>query len=510
MRKRLLAAAGFVVLLVLAAGFLARSWLQSSGFRSTLEAQASSALGVPVRIAEAQAALWPRLGVELLDVTAGDPPHARVERVTVATGLSVLWTRRVEDADVQLTGARIDTASLTGLAGAAASLSGPAEPAPARDAPVTIVSVRSIRLRDVVVTVNGRDVPIDLDASLDGDRLALTDVRATIDNAAIRLTGEIASLARREAHVDVRADELPVTALIALVTDLSPSATTGGTDAQRTPSTSFRVTASLEAPVAILGNRPAEAFAARLEATPAGLIVDPVSFTTDEGRVEMRLAYDPMEPNALVDARGRVSGLDIARLQAGTNTDRVTGTLDATFALRTPPAADPLAMLDRARGSVDLDIRNGRMPGIEIVRQAVLRFANRAGPPPDLQSSDAFSRLDAALSLQPGAARITRLMLAAADLDVEGTGTLSARDWGVALDVTVTLSETLSQQAGRDLYRFARDGRRIVLPAIIGGTLFRPTVTIDIGRAAGRALRNRVEDEVQSVFERLIKKRPRD
>jgi hypothetical protein len=80
----------------------------------------------------------------------------------------------------------------------------------------------------------------------------------------------------------------------------------------------------------------------------------------------------------------------------------------------------------------------------------------------------------------------------------------------LAVDATVTLSEALSQQAGRDLYRYAHDGRRIVLPVILGGTLYEPTATIDVSRAAGRALKNRIEDEVQSLLERLIKKRPPD
>jgi hypothetical protein len=94
----------------------------------------------------------------------------------------------------------------------------------------------------------------------------------------------------------------------------------------------------------------------------------------------------------------------------------------------------------------------------------------------------------------------------AADFDLAGDGTLAPRDWSIALAANVTLTEELSRQAGRDLYRYARKGRRIVLPVIIGGTLFEPTASIDVGQAAGRALRNRLEEEARSLLERVMKR----
>ena len=46
------------------------------------------------------------------------------------------------------------------------------------------------------------------------------------------------------------------------------------------------------------------------------------------------------------------------------------------------------------------------------------------------------------------------------------------------------LSRELSAQAGRDLYRLAREGDRIVLPARIGGTVASPTVFVDVAVGA--------------------------
>jgi hypothetical protein len=42
-----------------------------------------------------------------------------------------------------------------------------------------------------------------------------------------------------------------------------------------------------------------------------------------------------------------------------------------------------------------------------------------------------------------------------AAFDMAGTGTCSMPDGGIALDVDITLTEALSEQAGRDLYRYA-------------------------------------------------------
>ncbi len=88
-----------------------------------------------------------------------------------------------------------------------------------------------------------------------------------------------------------------------------------------------------------------------------------------------------------------------------------------------------------------------------------------------------------------------------------GEGTLSLASQAVNLRTDVILSRELSAQAGRDLYRLAREGERIVLPARIGGTVASPTIFVDVQSALERAIRNRAEDEVKSLFDRLRKKR---
>src|SRR6185295_6604576 len=115
---------------------------------------------------------------------------------------------------------------------------------------------------------------------------------------------------------------------------------------------------------------------------------------------------DPSRQTPLIDARGNVSGVDVTRLQDPVAASRraMTGRLGARFALLAPAEPTFDRLLGGARGSIDLEIRDGRMPGVEVIRQTVIRFANRDQPPPSGEATDAFSRLDAALALRAGTA----------------------------------------------------------------------------------------------------------
>jgi hypothetical protein len=74
-----------------------------------------------------------------------------------------------------------------------------------------------------------------------------------------------------------------------------------------------------------------------------------------------------------------------------------------------------------------------------------------------------------------------------------------------ALDgrLDLSLSESLSAQAGTDLRRYTREGTRIVLPARIGGSLDAPRLTIDAAAALQRGLRNEVERRLKGILDRF-------
>lgn len=502
-RKALLAVVVLAVLLLAATAAL-RLWLHSDALRTAIERQATTALGTPVRITGAQARVFPRLGLQLRGIQVGSPAVAQVEEITVATGFALLTSRRIEQADIQLTGGFIDAAVLAALGGAAAQPAGTdaSERASGR---LVIASIRSIRLSDVEVRVGAHRLRTNLEAAIAGDRVALTGLTAELAGATLRLHGELTSAARLEGAFELQADVLPTDALVALLA--AGSSKTGlGTPAQSVPSAPYNVTVAVKAREAILGATAVQALDARVTVTPARVAVAPLTFTVHGGKVEGKALVRTSGTAPHLELSVTASGLDVTRLeQASPGT--MTGQLDANVSLQGPVRDSFSSWLDIAMGAVDLHVRDGRMPGIEVIRRSVIRFAGRSGQGENTPASDAYNRLDASLTLQDGSARIESVALEAADFGVRGAGTLRLRDSAIALQASLTLSEALSQQAGRDLYRYAREDRRVVLPARIGGTLSAPSATIDIGEAARRALRNRIEEEAGSLIDRLIRRR---
>jgi hypothetical protein len=65
------------------------------------------------------------------------------------------------------------------------------------------------------------------------------------------------------------------------------------------------------------------------------------------------------------------------------------------------------------------------------------------------------------------------------------------------------LSEAMSTKAGTDLYRYTHEGNRIVLPAIVRGTLASPKASIDAEAALKRGLRNEMQRRLKGLLDRL-------
>ena len=98
------------VLLVVAAGLLIAFYQLMSGdaVRLALERQATSWLGQPVRIGAASARIFPRPGLTLHDVRAGEPVRLMLSDLQISTGLKPLWSRRIADAEISVANSRVD------------------------------------------------------------------------------------------------------------------------------------------------------------------------------------------------------------------------------------------------------------------------------------------------------------------------------------------------------------------------------------------------------------------
>jgi hypothetical protein len=67
----------------------------------------------------------------------------------------------------------------------------------------------------------------------------------------------------------------------------------------------------------------------------------------------------------------------------------------------------------------------------------------------------------------------------------------------------VVLSEELTAQAGVDLRRYAQEDGRVMVPAVITGTLSEPRVAVDLAAAMNRALQNEVQRQLRGLIDRM-------
>lgn len=507
-RRVLIGAAVLLVLAIAVLAIAARSFLGGDGIRRAIEAQASAALERPVTIGSAVPRLYPRVGVELRDVAVGAAREATIDYVRLSTGIRGLLRRRVEGAEVSVERSRIDIRWALASVAALATASPSSTPSDSGYS-LAIDSIGSIAFRDVTLVAGGHTLVVDMDSSLSGgDRIVVSRLDAKSDASVFRATGEIASVAKKTGSFDVDATTIDLDGVLAFLASATPA---GAQNLPASPSaapaaatTPFDVAINIKAAKGrTLGIALSQIIAngrLRGERVEFGTL----AFNLFDGHYAGSAAFvGSAEPR--YEWRGKFERLDVPQLVAfagseGTMTGKLAGSLDIGAA-----GADPMRAIERARGTARLTVTDGVVPGLEIVRPVVLAFGKPTGAPPP-GSGEAFSRIAATFDINGTNASTQDLTFASRDLDLRGSGRLSFASKTVDLRADVVLSEELSAQAGRDLYRLARDGKRIVLPATITGSMSSPTVFVDIQSALQRALRNRTEDALKDLFDRFRKK----
>ena len=100
------------------------------------------------------------------------------------------------------------------------------------------------------------------------------------------------------------------------------------------------------------------------------------------------------------------------------------------------------------------------MKRLGLVKTIVIATSMRADakmPPADASSDEPFSEFAAALTLANGTAHTTDLRFESPDVHMRAAGSLRLDGSAIDLRGDVQLSDTLSQQAGRDLLRYTQD-----------------------------------------------------
>jgi uncharacterized protein involved in outer membrane biogenesis len=105
-----------LVLLVLAAAYGLRHWIGTEDFRTRVQAQASAALGVPVKLDGLDVSVWPLPAVVVLGAEVQTRPMLALERLEVRPALTGLMAGRLEVATVLVRKATIPQTALEGLA----------------------------------------------------------------------------------------------------------------------------------------------------------------------------------------------------------------------------------------------------------------------------------------------------------------------------------------------------------------------------------------------------------
>jgi uncharacterized protein involved in outer membrane biogenesis len=507
-RRRVLIIVAVALLLAVAGlALVVRVLLGGDRIKAALESQASAALGRPVTIRAAVPRLFPRVGLELTGISIGT--EVSIEQARLTTGFRALVRRRVEDAEVSVERSRIDLRWALSLLGALADAG--TKSAASTPSALTIDSIGALAIRNVTLVAGSRTLLADLDASLSGgDRFVIRELRGQSEGSDLVITGELSSVARRTGTFAIDAQTLDLDGLMAFLA----AATPGGAAQAASPETPSAPPAAgvplhFDITVRARKGRALGAPFANLETTSrisGGVVTfDGLKMEVFGGRFAGAAGFDGRQRQPSYNWRGTFENLDVPSVVAFAGSPgSMTGRLSGSAAL-SAAGVDPLEAIKRARGTARVVITDGKVPGLEIVRSVVLAFGKPSGERP-AGSGEAFSRLAASLAVGGQILSTSDLTLASRDLDLTGEGTVSLATQAINLRTDVMLSRELSAQAGRDLYRLAREGERIVLPARITGTVASPTVFVDVSAALNRAIRNRAEDEVRSFLDRLGKR----
>jgi uncharacterized protein involved in outer membrane biogenesis len=243
----------------------------------------------------------------------------------------------------------------------------------------------------------------------------------------------------------------------------------------------------------------------RARITPQALILNPIAFGVFKGHYDGSLALTLSDTPAF-RLKASLADVDMATATTfagspNTITGRLSGRIDLAGQGLT---AD--AVYRSSHGTVRVDVRDGIVKNLGLVRAVVIATSGRADSDKSQISGgsteEPFSRLGATLAIANGQATTNDLQFESTDLSATAKGSIALNGRAVNLKGQVQLSDALSQQAGRDLIRYTQEHGRVTLPATVTGSAENLSTRIDVGSLAQRALRNRATEEVGKVLKK--------
>lgn len=243
---------------------------------------------------------------------------------------------------------------------------------------------------------------------------------------------------------------------------------------------------------------------ARARLTDGALSLEPLAFDVFAGRYDggLRVGLGGATPTFHWNAK--VSGIDVAAATAfAGRPDTLTGRLSGQVDLQ-GRGIDPGTAMRSARGTARLQVTDGVIRNLGLVRRVILATSMRADAAQQSagSSDERFSRLGATLAVADGVARTGDLAMESENLRLTAAGSMRLDGSAVDLRGRVQLSDALSKQAGRDLVRYTQEEGRVTLPAHISGPADNLSVEIDMADVAQRALRNKATEEAEKAIKK--------
>jgi uncharacterized protein involved in outer membrane biogenesis len=517
MKRKLLWLAVGIVVVFGALALWARSAFTGDAVREALARQAAEAIGQPVTLGGLRVSVFPRLVLTLEDVTIGGADRVSIRHVAVGAAFRALLSRRIREASLELSGARIALPLPALSTGAGATTD-------ASDAPVRLESVRSIRLNGVELLSHGRVLRADVEAVPEGTGLRLRRFDLAADDAVISVTGTLTDLLAPAGALKVSAPALDLLALAEFASEFAAGVMPAGSAAPVSPAaprpapapttpSGLDLAIDLDVARATAGGLVMEEVTGTARVRPAGLTLDPIAFRTFDGRYDGALELGAAGSDATFAVRATVTGVDVARVFAlGGGAPALTGRASGAVAI-TGRGTDLDTVLQSASGTATLDIQDGVVRNLGLLHALVIATSLKAGSLSALASGtrdEPFSTLRAELEVGSGVLRARRLAFASPSVTLDAGGTVGLATRAVDLSGKVQLTEALSQQAGRDLLVYAGDDGKVTFPARIGGTVDSPEVRLALGQMARRAIVNKAADEAKkalsSGLKRIIKR----
>jgi uncharacterized protein involved in outer membrane biogenesis len=511
--KRVLVGGVVVVLVAMLGLFVwARTVLTSDTVRTTVAAKLSDSLGQPVTIGGLSASIFPRVSLNLKDVTIGRPGQLSVGTLGIGTDFRALLSRRIEHATMRLDAAHV-TLPLPAFASASPSPSPGAPAASSSGSSVELVSVDDILLNDVEITSGGRTIRGDVDLAVSGQSATIRKIALRADGTTVTIAGTLSDYSAPAGTLTVQAGAMNVLDLVAFVTDftkragLSSSASSpASAPTAARPTGKMNIALTIQADRATIGELALDHVTGQAHITDEAITIDPARFNVFGGSYSGSLVLNLGDTQPGFHVNTTLSKIDMAAVMTfAHHPGLVTGQMAGTLVL-TGRGLSAAAVIASSRGTAHASIANGTIKGLGLVKGVVLATSMRAASVSQATSTsgtEPFTSLDGTFTIAGGAATTTDLKFTSNDVLLAASGTVRLDGTAIDLAGPIQLSDDLSKQAGRDLVKYTQKDGRVTLPAKVSGSADDLHVGVDAGDLAKRAVTNAASEQAKKLLQGL-------